>query len=118
LVIAASCAHLAHADTRAALEVLDAAPSGRPEHAVDRNASPAPAARATPPRPRRPMPTGRPQSTSPPKSRTGLLTATGSRAIRARAGLSSCASTALCNRSSTGPGDPARSTGCGEAVTS
>ncbi|ABG95567.1 probable ATP-dependent transcriptional regulator [Rhodococcus jostii RHA1] len=118
LVIAASCAHLAHADTRAALEVLDAAPSGRPEHAVDRNASPAPAARATPPRPRRPMPTGRPQSTSPPKSRTGLLTATGSRAIRARAGLSSCASSARCNRSSTRPGDPARSTGCGEAVTS
>ncbi|MDH6290587.1 LuxR C-terminal-related transcriptional regulator [Rhodococcus opacus] len=36
LVIAASCAHLAHADTWAALDVLDAAPSGRPEHAVAR----------------------------------------------------------------------------------
>jgi LuxR family maltose regulon positive regulatory protein len=36
LAIAESSAHLAHADVRAALAVLDAAPSDRPEHAVAR----------------------------------------------------------------------------------
>ncbi|MFC4604241.1 LuxR C-terminal-related transcriptional regulator [Rhodococcus kronopolitis] len=36
LAIAESSAHLAHADVRAALEVLDATPSDRPEHAVAR----------------------------------------------------------------------------------
>ncbi|KXX55304.1 LuxR C-terminal-related transcriptional regulator [Rhodococcus sp. LB1] len=36
LVIAASAAHLAHADPRAALHALDAVPSDRPEHAVAR----------------------------------------------------------------------------------
>ncbi|QSE84996.1 LuxR C-terminal-related transcriptional regulator [Rhodococcus koreensis] len=36
LAIAESSAHLAHADTRAALHVLDAAPSDRPQHLVAR----------------------------------------------------------------------------------